>query len=77
MGRIFTQETMDKTNFSKSELILVVANMVRHGVAKNVKEAIAKLDAGELDSTELLNAIEEAHKSRLPKSDSEQKVNVR
>ena len=54
--------------------------MVRHGVAKNVKEAIAMLDEGKHDPKELLQLVEAAARGKLPKKDeenSEHKVNVR
>ena len=58
MGRIFTQETLDTTAYHKPELILVIASMVRHGVAKNVKEAIAMLDEGKHDPKRIVQLVE-------------------
>ena len=78
--RKFTQETLDTTGYQKPELILVIASMVRHKVAKNVKEAIAMLDEGKHDPKELLQLVEAAARGKLPKKEeenSEHKVNVR
>ena len=79
MERIFTQETLDITGYQKPELILVLAAMVRHGVAKNTKEAIAMLDEQKHDPKELLQLVEDAHRGKLSKKEDnpEPKVNVR
>ena len=53
--------------------------MVRHGVAKNTKEAIAMLDEQKHDPKELLQLVEDAHRGKLSKKEDnpEPKVNVR
>jgi hypothetical protein len=79
MGRVFTQETMEITGLQKPELILVIAQLVRSGVAKNIKDAIHRLDAGEFNGNELKEAIIRAHQAKIASADSEEetKVNVR
>jgi hypothetical protein len=78
MGRVFTQDTINTTGYSKNELILVVARMIRTGVAKDVGDAIEQLDTQKHDTSELLDLVIQSHQQEPVKSEEEEvKVKVR
>ena len=78
MSKVFPQETLNITGLQRPELILVVAKLVRSGVAKNVYEAFLMLEKIEKDPKEVLQAVEDSYTTKAPKSETEEeKVNVR
>ena len=78
MSKVFPQETLNITGLQRPELILVVAKLVRSGVAKNVDEAFLMLEKMEKDPKEVLQAVEDSYRAEPPKSETEEeKINVR
>tara|TARA_B100000989_G_C19385304_1_gene403392 strand:- start:368 stop:604 length:237 start_codon:yes stop_codon:yes gene_type:complete len=72
MSKVFPQETLNITGLQRPELIVVVAKMVRSGVAKDVDEAFLMLEKMEHDPKEVLKAVEESYMTKKPKSETEE-----
>ena len=78
MSKVFPQETLNITGLQRPELIVVVAKMVRSGVAKDVDEAFLMLEKMEHDPQDVLKAVQESYMPRPTKSETdEDKVDIR
>tara|TARA_B100000214_G_C23802610_1_gene551092 strand:- start:236 stop:475 length:240 start_codon:yes stop_codon:yes gene_type:complete len=62
MGRIFIEETIKNTGINRNNLVVICTYLVRSKQAKNVGDAIRKLEKGEFDGVDLQEEMIEAHR---------------